>query len=174
MPKQLVEAPADCLTLGYIEAYDAMLNCDYAYVAYKEGSGEDWPCLRRRQEALQRVPRVRLSTRRDMPPWLIAVIGVAGVVALGVVQDLLKEGSSSLLKAGWRRLTGKSSAPVTPDRKAEAIAALHLNVASTNKRLRDIIEHVVKGNFTSPELRGALYRPSTNSVADSSKPIITT
>jgi len=31
-------------TLGYIEAYDAVLNCDYAYVAYKEsskGSG-DW------------------------------------------------------------------------------------------------------------------------------------
>jgi hypothetical protein len=37
----LVEAPASdatCVyeTLGYLEAYDAVLNCDYAFVAYKE------------------------------------------------------------------------------------------------------------------------------------------
>lgn len=39
MPKQLVDAPADCPTLGYIEAYDAILNSDYAYVAYREHDG---------------------------------------------------------------------------------------------------------------------------------------
>jgi hypothetical protein len=38
---KLIEAPAstDSLaieTLGYIDAYDAVLNCDYALVAYKE------------------------------------------------------------------------------------------------------------------------------------------
>lgn len=46
--KQLIEAPASDQTyiyesLGYIDAYDAVLNCDYAFVAYKEasrGSGE--------------------------------------------------------------------------------------------------------------------------------------
>ena len=44
---QLVEAPASDSnyryeTLGYIDAYDAVLNCDYAFVAYKEtdSSGE--------------------------------------------------------------------------------------------------------------------------------------
>ncbi len=37
MSKQLVEAPENCVTLGYVEAYDAPLNCDYAYVAYQEG-----------------------------------------------------------------------------------------------------------------------------------------
>jgi hypothetical protein len=42
MPKQLVEAPQGSVTLGYVEAYDAILNSDYAYVAYKEGSGDDW------------------------------------------------------------------------------------------------------------------------------------
>ena len=36
MSKQLVEAPENCVTLGYVEAYDAPLNCDYAYVAYRE------------------------------------------------------------------------------------------------------------------------------------------
>lgn len=41
MVKQLVEAPADdsarlYQTLGYVEAYDAPLNIDYAFVAYKE------------------------------------------------------------------------------------------------------------------------------------------
>lgn len=39
--KPLIEAPAsnDTLkreTLAYIDAYDAVLNCDYAFVAYKE------------------------------------------------------------------------------------------------------------------------------------------
>lgn len=44
----LVEAPVSDRntsyeTLGYVEAYDAMLNCDYAYVAYKEtDSNGDW------------------------------------------------------------------------------------------------------------------------------------
>lgn len=37
----LVEAPASTETmtyetLGYVDAYDAVLNCDYAFVAYKE------------------------------------------------------------------------------------------------------------------------------------------
>ena len=46
--KQLVEAPASDSsnryeTLGYVEAYDAVLNDDYAYVAYKEtGSDGEW------------------------------------------------------------------------------------------------------------------------------------
>src|SRR6187431_2094269 len=45
---QLVEAPVSDAnyryeTLGYIDAYDAMLNCDYAFVAYKEtDSSGDW------------------------------------------------------------------------------------------------------------------------------------
>ena len=44
---QLIEAPASDAnykyeTLGYVDAYDAKLNCDYAFVAYKEtdSSGE--------------------------------------------------------------------------------------------------------------------------------------
>lgn len=44
----LIEAPASVpggttyATLGYVDAYDAVLNCDYAFVAYKEtdSSGE--------------------------------------------------------------------------------------------------------------------------------------
>lgn len=47
--KQLVEAPASDSsntyeTLGYVQAYDAVLNGDYAFVAYKETnrSGGDW------------------------------------------------------------------------------------------------------------------------------------
>lgn len=41
--KQLVESPASDQsntyeTLGYVDAYDAVLNCDYAFVAYKETS----------------------------------------------------------------------------------------------------------------------------------------
>lgn len=48
MNAQLVEAPASDAnyryeTLGYVDAYDAVLNCDYAFVAYKEtDSGGDW------------------------------------------------------------------------------------------------------------------------------------
>lgn len=48
MSKQLIEAPAGDSArtiepLGYIEAYDAVLNSDYAYVAYKEtDSSGDW------------------------------------------------------------------------------------------------------------------------------------
>jgi hypothetical protein len=46
--QQLIEAPASdnyttYETLGYVDAYDAVLNLDYAFVAYKEtsrGSGE--------------------------------------------------------------------------------------------------------------------------------------
>jgi hypothetical protein len=44
---QLIEAPTSDTnyrydTLGYVDAYDAVLNCDYAFVAYKEtdSSGE--------------------------------------------------------------------------------------------------------------------------------------
>ncbi len=41
MTTPLVEAPASTdnmtyETLGYVDAYDAVLNCDYAFVAYKE------------------------------------------------------------------------------------------------------------------------------------------
>lgn len=45
---QLVEAPASDAnyryeTLGYVDAYDAVLNCDYAFVAYREiESSGDW------------------------------------------------------------------------------------------------------------------------------------
>jgi hypothetical protein len=45
---QLVEAPASDAsyryeTLGYVDAYDAVLNCDYAFVAYKEtDNAGDW------------------------------------------------------------------------------------------------------------------------------------
>ena len=45
--KQLIEAPASDSnrryeTLGYVDAYDAMLNCDYAFVAYKEVDSYGW------------------------------------------------------------------------------------------------------------------------------------
>ncbi len=47
--KQLIEAPASDSstvyeTLAYVDAYDAVLNCDYAFVAYKETSRDsgDW------------------------------------------------------------------------------------------------------------------------------------
>jgi hypothetical protein len=47
--KPLIEAPASDSstvyeTLGYVDAYDAVINCDYAFVAYKETSrsGGDW------------------------------------------------------------------------------------------------------------------------------------
>lgn len=44
MSKQLVEAPAGTETLAYIEAYDAILDSDYAYVAYREvdSDGTTW------------------------------------------------------------------------------------------------------------------------------------
>jgi hypothetical protein len=52
MSKPLVEAPAstDSMqyeTLAYLDVYDAVLNCDYAFVAYKETSVDsgDW-CVR--------------------------------------------------------------------------------------------------------------------------------
>jgi hypothetical protein len=50
--KQLIEAPASDSstayeTLGYVDAYDAVLNADYAFVAYKETNRVtgDW-CVR--------------------------------------------------------------------------------------------------------------------------------
>lgn len=56
--KQLVEAPASDSnyryeTLGYLEAYDAVLNDDYAFVAYKEtdSSGEWRVRIKSRQTA---------------------------------------------------------------------------------------------------------------------------
>jgi hypothetical protein len=47
MSKPLIEAPANdgtrtYETLAYIDAYDAVLNCDYAFVAYKETDGSGW------------------------------------------------------------------------------------------------------------------------------------
>jgi hypothetical protein len=46
---QLLEAPASVVggasyqQLAYVDAYDAVLNCDYAFVAYKEtDSSGDW------------------------------------------------------------------------------------------------------------------------------------
>ncbi|MBI1354279.1 MAG: hypothetical protein GC160_08030 [Acidobacteria bacterium] len=45
--RQLIEAPASDSsrqyeTLGYVDAYDAVLNCDYAFVAYKEVDSYGW------------------------------------------------------------------------------------------------------------------------------------
>jgi len=52
MPKQLVEAPTSTEyttyeTLAYMDVYDAVLNIDYAFVAYKETATDsgDW-CVR--------------------------------------------------------------------------------------------------------------------------------
>ena len=48
MNNQLIEAPTSDATyryetLGYVAAYDAVLNCDYAFVAYKEiETSGDW------------------------------------------------------------------------------------------------------------------------------------
>lgn len=49
MAKQLISLPADdgsysYQQLGYVDAYDAVINCDYAYLAYKETdkSGGAW------------------------------------------------------------------------------------------------------------------------------------
>jgi hypothetical protein len=45
---QLIETPANVpggtqyQHLGYVDAYDAVLNCDYAYVAYKETDSSGW------------------------------------------------------------------------------------------------------------------------------------
>jgi hypothetical protein len=46
---QLIDAPASdsnatYTTLGYVDAYDAVLNCDYAFVAYRESrrDSSDW------------------------------------------------------------------------------------------------------------------------------------
>ena len=47
-PAQLVETPASVpggvqyQQLGYVDAYDAVLNCDYAFVAYRETDGFGW------------------------------------------------------------------------------------------------------------------------------------
>lgn len=46
--KQLIETPADVpggaqyQHLAYVDAYDAVLNCDYAFVAYKETDSWGW------------------------------------------------------------------------------------------------------------------------------------
>jgi len=48
LSRPLIEAPANTSaktyqTLAYLDAYDAVLNCDYAFVAYKEtDSNGDW------------------------------------------------------------------------------------------------------------------------------------
>ena len=49
MTAPLLEAPASVTggatyrTLGYVDAYDAVLNCDYTFVAYREtDSNGDW------------------------------------------------------------------------------------------------------------------------------------
>ncbi len=47
MQKPLIEAPTSDATrkyetLAYVAAYDAVIDCDYAFVAYKETEGEDW------------------------------------------------------------------------------------------------------------------------------------
>jgi hypothetical protein len=55
----LAEAPASDAsrsyeTLGYVEAYDAVLNCDYAFIAYKEmekGSNQWRLCIKSTQTA---------------------------------------------------------------------------------------------------------------------------
>ncbi len=48
---QLIETPASVpggatyQHLAYVDAYDAILNCDYAFVAYKETDGFGWRVL---------------------------------------------------------------------------------------------------------------------------------
>ena len=48
MATQLIEAPKSILGgtqyqhLAYVDAYDAVLNCDYAFVAYKETDSYGW------------------------------------------------------------------------------------------------------------------------------------
>lgn len=74
---------------------------------------------------------------------------VGGVILAGVL------GAPRVI-AWWQR---RGKPPL--NRHSEAITAIFLNVASTNKRLRDIIDHVIKGNFTSPETRGALDETRT-------------
>lgn len=47
-PAQLIETPVSIpggtqyRHLAYVDAYDAVLNCDYAFVAYKETDGFGW------------------------------------------------------------------------------------------------------------------------------------
>lgn len=47
-PPQLIETPANVVGgaqyqhLAYVDAYDAVLNCDYAFVAYKETDSWGW------------------------------------------------------------------------------------------------------------------------------------
>jgi hypothetical protein len=48
MANQLIEPPKSVTggtqyqQLAYVDAYDAVLNCDYAFVAYKETDGPSW------------------------------------------------------------------------------------------------------------------------------------
>jgi hypothetical protein len=82
--KQLVEAPASDSnyryeTLAYLEAYDAVLNDDYAFVAYKEtdSSGEWRVRIKSRQtagavfepEAMRLQARAAGAQRKPWFPW---------------------------------------------------------------------------------------------------------
>jgi hypothetical protein len=47
VPEQLISAPKSDAnttyeTLAYVDAYDAVIDCDYAFVAYKETSSDGW------------------------------------------------------------------------------------------------------------------------------------
>jgi hypothetical protein len=87
----------------------------------------------------------------------VTSIGILILILVGVAVELTTKAVSHALRAIWRRIRGQQpEAAPSHDRKAEAAGALLLNVSSTNKRLRDIIDHIDRGNMTSPELRAAL------------------
>lgn len=75
MALQLIEAPADdssytYQTLGYVDCYDAVLNCDYAFVAYKETSRDsgEWRIRIRSSQTAGAVfePAMMKSKAREM------------------------------------------------------------------------------------------------------------
>ncbi len=87
----------------------------------------------------------------------VTSISILILILVGVAVELTTKALSHASRAIWRRIRGRQANGVpTHDRRVEAASALLLNVDSTNKRLRDIIEHIGRGNMTSPELRAAL------------------
>lgn len=79
--KPLIEAPASTdsvkyQTLAYLDAYDAVLNCDYAFVAYREtDSNGDWRIRIRSSQTAGAVfePQMIVSQSRSTgaqgKPW---------------------------------------------------------------------------------------------------------
>jgi hypothetical protein len=75
MTTQLIDAPADdhsntYKTLGYVDCYDAVLNCDYAFVAYQETSRDsgEWRIRIRSSQTAGAVfePAMMRSKAREM------------------------------------------------------------------------------------------------------------